>query len=114
MNIADAVLFIKKHTSDKKNPWSEGELAGLLRKSINERALIYSHDAGQLTGIGFGMKEGHTVFCLGLVIRPDKRKELLPVYVKSFKDRFKGYKLKAKRHGKNKEIDYGSILGKLS
>lgn len=114
MNIADAVLFIKKYTDSSKNPWSDSQLVRILQDSINDRVCIFSVERGELTGIAFGSKENHTVFCLGLVLRPDRRKELLKTYLNNFKQRFKGYKLQAKRHGKIKDIDYGSILSKLS
>ena len=109
--VLDVLPFVKQYCDN--NTWTDQELVRIMQKCIDEGCFLFTQDKGKIVAVGFGLLDKNICFVLGLVIHP-KYREYLKTYIQEFKQKYPGFVMKAKRHGRIKEINYERILQKLS
>lgn len=114
MTIKDLVIFILKNRKGKVcKDWSISQIRTALIDSLNQRALSYTTDGSEITGVVFGdaNNEKHILHINGILTTDS---DAFRALVKQFSLYFKDWKLTADRRDKFVSYDTQKLINKLT
>jgi hypothetical protein len=113
MTVKDIVAFIIKNRKGKVcKDWSLNQIRTSVILSLNQRALSYTTNGSEITGIVMGdVYEVNKILHINAILTTDK--DALRLLVKQFSLYFKGWKLTADRRVKLISYDTAKLISKL-